>query len=113
MDNCLTHCSSLLQSLHQLLNMLNYGSSNRTNTYQPNPITDGTISLEFINKYCWRPQEWILEVGLQSRKTINKSEQSMRSQERTASWPGEPQDCNQAAQECTAEQDNGAHYVLC
>jgi hypothetical protein len=22
---------------------------------------------------CWRPREWILEVGIQSRKTINKS----------------------------------------
>jgi hypothetical protein len=27
---------------------------------------------------CWGPQEWILEVGLQSRKTINNSAQSMR-----------------------------------
>jgi hypothetical protein len=30
---------------------------------------------------CWRPQEWILEVSLQSRNTINKSAQSMCSQE--------------------------------
>jgi hypothetical protein len=30
---------------------------------------------------CWRPQEWIPQVGLQSRKTINKSAQSMCSQE--------------------------------
>jgi hypothetical protein len=47
---------------------------------------------------CWRPPEWILEVGLQSRKTI-KSAQSMRSQKWIASRPGEPQDCDQAAQE--------------
>jgi hypothetical protein len=26
------------------------------------------------------------------------------------SWPGEPQDCNQAAQECTAEQDKGVQW---
>jgi hypothetical protein len=26
------------------------------------------------------------------------------------SWPGEPQDCNQAAQECTAEQDTGVRW---
>jgi hypothetical protein len=28
----------------------------------------------------------------------------------TQSWPGEPQDCNQAAQECTAEQDTGVRW---
>jgi hypothetical protein len=48
----------------------------------------------------------------QSRKTINKSAQSMRSQEWIASWPGEPQNCNQAAQECTAEQDTGVQCLL-
>jgi hypothetical protein len=31
---------------------------------------------------CWRLQEWIIEVGLQSRKPIDKSApQSMHSQE--------------------------------
>jgi hypothetical protein len=59
---------------------------------------------------CWRPQEWILKVGLQSPKTINKSAQSMRSQEWTSRQPGEPQYCNQAAQECTAEQDTGVQW---
>jgi hypothetical protein len=36
-----------------------------------------------LHGFCWRLQEWIL---------------------------GEPQDCNQAAQECTAEQDVGVQW---
>jgi hypothetical protein len=36
--------------------------------------------------------------------------QNRCSQEGTASRPGEPQDCNQAAQECTAEQDTGVQW---
>jgi hypothetical protein len=39
------------------------------------------VLLNLLGLHCWRPQEWILKVGLQSRKTINKSAQSMRSQE--------------------------------
>jgi hypothetical protein len=60
---------------------------------------------------CCRLQEWILKVSLQSRKNINKSAKSMPLQEWTARRPGEPQDCNQAAQqECTAEQDTGVQW---
>jgi hypothetical protein len=64
---------------------------------------------------CWRPQERILKVSWQSRKTINKSAQNMPSQEWTASRPEEPQDCNQAAHECTSgktqQECNGARAV--
>ncbi len=66
------------------------------------------------NKLAWKPQ-----LRFRSHTTRRRAVCSRRSvleapRMDPRSWPGEPQDCNQAAQECTAEQDTGVQrHSLC
>jgi hypothetical protein len=62
---------------------------------------------------CWRPQEWILEVGLQSLKTIHRtgvhrSEQQVGLESRKTAIK-----LHRSAQQNKTKECNGAHYELC
>jgi hypothetical protein len=62
---------------------------------------------------CWRPQEWILEVDLQSLKTIHqtgvhRSEQQVGLESRKTAIK-----LHRSAQQNKTKECNGAHYELC
>jgi hypothetical protein len=59
---------------------------------------------------CWRPQEWILEVGLQSLKTIHRigvhrSEQQVGLESHKTAIK-----LHRSAQQNKTKEFNGAHY---
>jgi hypothetical protein len=71
-----------------------------------------TANCEQYNTYelAWKPQ-----LRFRSHTTRRRAVCSRRSvleapRVDPQSWPGELQDCNQAAQECTAEQDTGLQW---
>jgi hypothetical protein len=66
-----------------------------------------------LGQSCWRPQEWILKVGLQSLKTIHRTGAHMSEQQVGLESRKTAIKLHRSAQQNKTKECNGAHYELC